>query len=72
MKFVFYDPTPLPPISKEDLKNVKFSSELDPDEFDDNKKGRDFLSHARVGDSNVLAEADHDDSARRAMRKDAK
>ena len=71
MKFVDYDPTPLPPISKEELKNIKFSSELDPSEFDDNLKGRDFLSHARVGDSNVLAEAAYDDSARRAMRKDA-
>ena len=68
MKFVKRkDTIQLPTIDERTLEEVHFSSKMEP--FVDN--ARDFLSHACVT-SNVLADADRNDSARRAMRKDAK
>ena len=68
MKFVERkDSIELPPIDKETLEKVHFSSKMDP--YVDNE--RSFLGYTRAK-SNVLAEVDRDDSARRAMRKDAK
>ena len=67
MKFVERkDQIELPPIDKKTLEKVHFSSEMEP--FVDNE--RSFLSFTRCT-SNVLAEVDRDDYARRAMRKDA-
>ena len=67
MKFVERkDSIELPPIDKETLEKVHFSSKMDPDEFGDHE-------HTFFGPrTNILAEVDRDDSARRAMRKDAK
>ncbi len=58
------DTIKLPPIDKEALAKVRFSSKLDPHEFDDHE-------HVYVGTckTNVLADADRNDSVRRAMRK---
>ena len=54
----------LPPIDTETLKKIHFSSKLDPHSFDDHE-------HTAFGPgTNVLADADRNDSARRAMRKD--
>ena len=68
MKFVERkDKIQLPPIDERILENVHFSTKMEP--YVDNEHT--FLGYTRVT-SNVLAEADRDDSARRAMRKDAK
>lgn len=67
MKFVYRkDTIKLPPIDEKTLKKVHFSTKLDPHAFDDHE-------HTFFGPrTNVLADADRNDSARRAMRKDAK
>ena len=68
MKFVERkDTIQLPTIDERTLEKVHFSSKMEP--YVDNE--RTFLGYTRAT-SNVLAEADRDDSARRAMRKDAK
>lgn len=68
MKFVARkDTIKLPPIDERVLEKVHFSSKMEP--YVDNE--RSFLGFTRCT-SNVLAEADRDDSARRAMRKDAR
>ncbi len=68
MKFVDRkDTIELPPIDKKTLEKVHFSSEMVP--FIDNE--RSFLGFTRCT-SNVLADADRNDYARRAMRKDAR
>ena len=56
----------LPPIDTKALGKVRFSTKMEP--FVDNE--RSFLRYTRCT-SNVLADADRNDSARRAMRKDA-
>ena len=67
MKFVYRrDPIELPPIDEKVLEKIHFSSKLDPDEFGNHE-------HTFFGPrTNILADADRNDSARRAMRKDAK
>ena len=66
MKFVERkDTIKLPPIDESTLKEVHFSSEMVP--YQDNEHT--FLGYTRCK-SNVLADADRNDSARRAMRKD--
>ena len=60
------DSIELPPIDKETLEKVHFSSEMVP--FVDNE--RSFLSYTRCT-SNVLADVDRNDYVRRSMRKDA-
>lgn len=68
MKFVNHKSTiELPSIEKMALEKVHFSSKMDP--YVDNE--RSFIGYTRCT-SNVLAEVDRDDSARRAMRKDAR
>ena len=67
MKFVYRKSTiELPPIDTKALEKVRLSSKMDP--YVDNE--RSFLGYTRCT-SNVLADADRNDSARRAMRKDA-
>lgn len=61
------DAIKLPPINKDTLEKVHFSLEMG--SFVDNE--RSFLGFTRCT-SNVLAEVDRDDYARRAMRKDAR
>ena len=54
----------LPPIDVKALERIPFSTKLDPHEFDDHE-------HTAFGSrTNILADADRNDSARRAMRKD--
>lgn len=68
MKFVDRkDTIKLPPIDKKALEKMHFSSKMEP--YVDNE--RSFLGYTRCT-SNVLADADRNDSARRAMRKDAR
>ena len=68
MKFVARkDTIKLPSIDQRTLENVHFSSKMEP--YADNE--RSFLGYTRCT-SNVLADADRNDSARRAMRKDAR
>lgn len=56
----------LPPIDEKVLEKIHFSSKLDFDTFWDHE-------HTFFGPrTNILADADRNDSARRAMRKDAK
>ena len=64
------DPIELPPIDEETLKKVHFSTEMDPAEYYDIMQP--VHVHGFYIGTNVLAEVDRDDSARRAMRKDAK
>lgn len=68
MKFTYRkNAIKLPPIDAKELEKVRFSSKMEP--FVDNE--RSFLGYTRCT-SNMLADADRNDSARRAMRKDAK
>lgn len=68
MKFVDRkDTIKLTPIDKSALREVHFSSKMEP--YVDNE--RSFLGFTRCT-TNVLADADRNDSARRAMRKDAR
>ena len=68
MKFVNRkDTIELPPIDAKTLEKVHFSTKMEP--FVDNEHT--FLGYTRCT-SNVLADADRNDHARRAMRKDAK
>ena len=68
MKFVERkDKIQLPPIDERILENVHFSTKMEP--YVDNEHT--FLGYTRCT-SNVLADADRNDGARRAMRKDAK
>lgn len=68
MQFVEREPINLPSIDMEVLlKDVHFSTKMEP--FVDNE--RSFLGYTRCT-SNVLADADRNDYARRAMRKDAR
>lgn len=68
MKFVDRkDTIKLTPIDKSALREVHFSSKMEP--YVDNEHS--FLGFTRCT-TNVLADADRNDSARRAMRKDAR
>lgn len=61
------DSIELPPIDKDTLEKVHFSSKMEP--FVDNE--RSLLGFTRCT-SNVLADADRNDYVRRSMRKDAR
>ena len=68
MKFTYRkNAIELPPIDTKALEKVRFSTKMEP--FVDNEHS--FLGYTRCT-SNVLADADRNDHARRAMRKDAK
>ena len=67
MKFVVRkDTIQLPPIDERTLEKIHFSSKLAPDEFGDYE--HEFINSKY---KTTLAEIGRDDSARRAMRKDA-
>jgi len=59
------DKIKLPSINEKDLEKIKFDSKMDPNDYGDLLEARRIIAEY----SNVLADADKNDSARRAMRK---
>ena len=59
------DKIKLPSIDERDLEKIKFDSKMDSNYYGDLLEARRIIAEY----SNVLADADKNDSARRAMRK---